>query len=127
MRFIESSTKTVEQLLADLKDRIKANAFGVLNIHDLKSTLKNKGFDLANACFVLDVCNPKQALYVLSEDIGMNVALPCRMSVYEDQGATKVAMIKPTAMLNALSDSDELKKVAEDVETTLIKIIHEAI
>lgn len=126
MRFIESSNKTVEQVLTDLQDRIKANAFGVLNIHNLKETLKNKGFDLTNACYVLDVCNPKQALHVLNQDIGMNVALPCRVSVYEDEGKTRIAMIKPTAMLNALSDSAELETVAQEVEATLIKIIREA-
>lgn len=126
MRYIETSEKTVDQVMTDLQERIKANAFGVLNIHDLKATLKKKGFDLKNTCYVLDVCNPKQANHVLNEDIGMNVALPCRMSVYEDGGKTKIAMIKPTAMLHALSDSQELKKVAEEVEAVLIKVIQEA-
>lgn len=126
MRYIETSEKSVDQLMNDLQERIKANAFGVLNIHDLKSTLKNKGFDLKNTCFVLDVCNPKQATHVLTEDIGMNVALPCRMSVYEDGGKTTIAMIRPTAMLDILSDSPALKKVADEVEETLIKIIQEA-
>ena len=126
MRFIESSEKSVAQVLADLQESVKANAFGVLNIHDLKATLKNKGYDLPGACYVLDVCNPAQAIHVLSQDIGMNVALPCRVSVYEDQGRTRIAMIKPTAMLSALSDSEELKTVARDVEAVLIKIIREA-
>ncbi|MBU1170587.1 MAG: DUF302 domain-containing protein [Proteobacteria bacterium] len=126
MRFIETSEKTVEQVMKDLQDRVKANAFGVLNIHDLKATLKNKGFDLTNECYVLDVCNPRQAIHVLTQDIGMNVALPCRVSVYDEGGKTRIAMIKPTAMLNALSDSAELAEVAKEVEAILIKIIREA-
>lgn len=127
MRFIESSAKTVERLLTDLRERIQANDFGIMNIHDLKSTLKNKGFDLANACYVLDVCNPQKALYVLNNDIGMNVALPCRISVYEDHGATKIAMIRPSSLLDSLSGSPDLIETAKEVEATLIKIIREAL
>jgi Domain of unknown function DUF302. len=50
-------------------------------------------------------------------------ALPCRISVYQDGGVTKIGMIKPTDMLKALNDNPALVAVAEEVEAISIAII----
>jgi len=59
-------------------------------------------------------------------DMGMNVAPPCRISVYEEGGRTRIAMVKPTAMLSSLSDSLALQGVAKDVELAITRIIDAA-
>jgi len=46
-----------------------------------------------------------------------STALPRRISVYEEGGVTKLATIKPTAMI-ALYGTPELRGVAEEVEQT---------
>jgi uncharacterized protein (DUF302 family) len=126
LRYIVTTEKPVDQVMTDLQEAVKRNKFGVLNIHDLKQTLEKKEFPISNACFVLDVCNPKQAQKVLTEDIGMNVALPCRVSVYEEEGATRIAMIRPTRLLEGLTDSEHLREVADEVEATLVRIMDES-
>jgi len=126
MRYIVESGKSIDVAVADLQTAVAEHKFGVLNILDLQRTLKSKGQDLAHSCFILDVCNPVQAVKVLNEDMSMNIALPCRVSVYEEGGTTKIAMVKPMAMLTALSDSEVLAAVAEEVEATLIDIIDAA-
>jgi uncharacterized protein (DUF302 family) len=126
MRYVVDSDKSVKQLLEDVQQAVKANNFGVLNVQDLQATLKNKGFDLANPCYILDVCNPQQAVNVLNEDMGLNVALPCRLTVYVEDGKSRLAMIKPTALLAALSDSATLARVAEEVEQTLLRVMEQA-
>jgi uncharacterized protein (DUF302 family) len=95
----------------------------VLHQYDLKKTLAGKGVELPHECRILDVCNPQQAARVLAADMGMNVALPCRISVYEDGGQTRIGMVKPTAMLASLSDAPELRRVAEDVERAITGMI----
>lgn len=126
MRFIVDTNKPVDSALADLKTAVAEHQFGVLNVLDLQQTLKNKGHDLAQACYILDVCNPSQAVKVLNDDMGMNVALPCRISVYQQDGVTKIAMVKPAAMLSALSDSEALAVIADQVEASLVAIIQAA-
>ena len=56
----------------------------------------------------------------------LNMALPCRVSVYSEGGKTKIGMMKPSAMLKALSDSPALARVAQEVEETIIQMIAEA-
>ncbi len=126
MRYVVESNKTPDQAVTDLKDCVKKHGFGVLHTYDLKETLASKGFDLPDACHILDVCNPQQAINVLSEDMGMNIALPCRVSVYSESGKTKLAMARPTKLLEALSDSTELALIAKEVEEKLTAMIDDA-
>jgi len=126
MKYIVETDKSVEQAVADLEAACKNHEFGVLHIHDLQQTMKNKGVTLANACRVLEICNPHKALSVLTADMSMNMALPCRISVYTENGHTKIGMIKPGAMLAALSDSPELTQVADEVEAITVAIIEQA-
>jgi uncharacterized protein (DUF302 family) len=74
---------------------------------------------------IFEACNPHQAKKVLEANLAISTALPCRISVYEEGGITKLATIKPTALI-ALYATPELKAVAEDVETTLECIMAEA-
>ncbi len=126
MEYIVETEKPFEQAAADLAAAVSRNQFGVLHVHDLQATLKSKGFDFPNACRIFEVCNPKQAQAVLSRDMSLNMALPCRISVYEDNGTTRIGMISPKAMLSTLSGSAELAQIAEEVETVTRRIIDEA-
>ena len=126
MRYVVESEKSSDQALADLQEAVKAHGFGVLHTYDLKQTLASKGFDLPNACHILEICNPQQAINVLSEDMGMNIALPCRVSVYTEEGKTKIATAEPSKMLAALSDSPDLARIAKEVEEKITAMIDQA-
>jgi len=125
-RYIVETAKSPAQAVTDLEASVKQHGYGVLHIYDLKATLASKGFDLPNACHILEVCNPKQAAAVLTADMSMNMALPCRISVYEDGGKTLIGMVRPTLLLASLSESAELKAIAEQVEKDTIVIIEAA-
>ena len=126
MQYVVETSKSAEQAATDLEAAVKKHNFGVLHVHNLRETLKNKGFDLPNECRILEICNPQQAIGVLTEDMSMNMALPCRISVYEEGGKTKIGMIKPTTLLASLSQSKVLMGIAEEVERKTIQMIEEA-
>lgn len=127
MNYIQETNKTVEQAVLDLESAVKRNGFGVLHIYDLKATLKSKGVDLPQECRILEVCNPAQAATVLSSDMTLNLALPCRISVYEDAGKTKIGMIRPTRLLGLLSDDSTLANTAQEVEDAVKRMIKETV
>jgi len=126
MYYIVESNKTFDRATTDLEAAVKRNEFGVLHIHDLGNTLRGKGIDFAEQCKVFEVCNPGQAGKVLSTDMNLNMALPCRISVYTDKGKTKIGMIKPVPMLAALSKDTTLLNVAQEVEAKTRKMIDES-
>lgn len=126
MYYIAETNKSFSQASADLESAVTRNGFGVMHIHDLGNTLRTKGIAFDEQCQVFEVCNPVQAAKVLSADMRLNMALPCRISVYTEQGKTKIGLIKPVQMLSALSDNAALAVVASEVEDKVIKMVNEA-
>ncbi len=126
MYYIAETSKSFEQAAADLDTAVKNHKFGVLHIHDLGKTLRSKGIEFAEECQVFEVCNPVKAAQVLDIDMRLNMALPCRISVYTEKGQVKIGMIEPAAMLAALSSDDRLATIAKEVEQTIITMIEEA-
>ena len=126
MLYVTDTPKDVPTAARDLEEAVKRNKFGVLHVHDLQKTLQEKGVDFPNACRILEVCNPQRAVQVLTGNMTMNMALPCRISVYQEQGKTKIGMIRPTALLALFPGAADLKTVAEDVERETMRMIDEA-
>ena len=126
MYYTVETSKSFEQAAADLDTAVKKHGFGVLHIHDLGSTLRSKGIAFDEQCRVFEVCNPAQAAKVLTADMRLNMALPCRISVFTQQGKTIIGLIKPAEMLEALSQDPALRQVAKEVEASTIRIVDEA-
>ena len=97
-----------------------------MHVHDIGATLRGKGVEFAEECKVFEVCNPQQAAKVLSADMRLNMALPCRISVFTEKGGTRIGMIKPGQMLAALSADPGLAPVAREVEARTMRMIDEA-
>lgn len=126
MYYIVSSDKSFDQAATDLDTAVKRHGFGVLHVHDLGATLRSKGMQFAEQCRIFEVCNPGQAARVMAADMRLNMALPCRISVFTEHGSTKIGLVKPVQMLAALSQDPALLAVAAEVETATIAMVNEA-
>jgi len=126
MYYVVETGKSFDQASEDLERAVKRLGFGVMHVHDLAATLRSKGIAFEEQCRVFEVCNPQQAAKVLSADMRLNMALPCRISVFTDKGSTKIGLIKPVQMLAALSQSPALLQVAREVEEKTIQMVDEA-
>ena len=126
MYYVVDTDKSLEQAAADLEAEVVKLEFGVLHVHNLGETLRSKGVDFEENCKVFEICNPKQASKVLATDMRLNMALPCRISVWTEKGVTKIGMIEPVKMLSALSDDPVLAEVAKEVEEKTIQMIENA-
>jgi uncharacterized protein (DUF302 family) len=126
MYYIVDTNKSFNQASADLESAVVRHGFGVLHVHDLGGTLRSKGIAFAEECKVFEVCNPVQAAKVLATDMRLNMALPCRISVFTDKGATKIGLIKPVQMLSGLSQDPALVRVAREVEDKTIQMVDDA-
>ncbi len=126
MFYTVETEKSFDQAVTDLEKTVAENKFGVLHIHDIGGTLRSKGLDFDKECKVFEVCNPVHAANVLAIDMRLNMALPCRISVYTEAGKTMMGLIKPEPMLATLSDNATLLDIAQEVEKAMIKMVDEA-
>lgn len=125
MLFKLSTDKSVSETAAALQAAVQANHFGVMQIHNLKETMAKKSVEFAPECLIFEVCQPQQAKNVLEQEMSVSTALPCRISIYQEGGQTVLATLKPTTLL-ALFNVPQLAPVAQEVEDTIIKIMHDA-
>ena len=125
MLFKLSTDKTVAEAAAALQAAVQANHFGVMQVHNLAETMAKKGLEFAHECLIFEVCQPQQAKKVLEQNMDVSTALPCRISIFEENGKTVLATLKPTALL-AIFNVPQLTPVAKEVEETILKIMNEA-
>ena len=126
MYYTVETSKSFNQASTDLEAAVLGHGFGVLHVHDLGATLRSKGIAFAEECKIFEVCNPAQAAKVLAADMRLNMALPCRISVYTEKNKTKIGLIKPVQMLSALSQDPVLTQVAKEVEEKTIQMVDAA-
>ena len=124
MNYTVNTTKTVEEAIEAIKNNAKEYKFGILHIHDVNATLKEKGVSLSNECKILDICNPHKAKELLSTDMIMSMVLPCKVSVYKVNKQTQISLLKPTAMFKNFNST--LEETAKEIEENLIHIIEQS-
>lgn len=120
------TNQSIEKAIVTLEEKLKEEKFGVLWHFDIKNTLQNKGFEFDQPYHVIEVCNPKEAQRLLSENQMVGYFLPCKIVVYEDKGKTKIGMPRPTALIEIVSDSS-IKEFAQDIEDRLITCMDRAV
>lgn len=116
------TSKTVSEAVEALEENLKAEKFGILWNFDLTAKLQEKGEDFDTPYTILEVCNPKEANRVLSENLMIGYFLPCKIVVYKESDGVKIGMPKPTALISMVEDPN-IKSIAEDIEERLIKCI----
>ncbi len=117
--------KSMNAAAAALQAAVQKHRFGVLHVHNLKETMAKKGVEFGRECLIYEVCQPQQARKVLEQNMAVSTMLPCRISVFEENGQTVLATLKPTALVEWFNEPG-LRDVAREVEETLIKIMTEA-
>lgn len=126
MLYQKTSKKSLEAIDQALREAAARHKFGVLTVHDLKQTMKNKGVDFDSEVRVYEVCNPYHAKAALQEAPAVSTALPCRISVYGSEGSLQVSTLLPTQLMRMFGTSAVMEATASEVEVAMKAIIDEA-
>lgn len=125
MIYQKQSRYSVDEVDGPLRAAAARHKFGVLNVLDLRATLRNKGIELGHEARVYDICNAQAAAQALGENPVVATLLPCRIAVSSSADGCVIAMVNPTDLF-AASGLERTGSLAEDVERELVAIIDEA-
>jgi len=125
MYYIVDTDKSFYEAATDLEPVVLRLGFMVLYVHDLGATLRSKGIEFDDECKVFELCNPRQMERALVTDMRANLALPWRISVYTEDGNTKIGLLRPLPLVAALSREAALTSAAREVEEKLVQMVDE--
>ncbi len=105
--------------VAQTRDALAAEGFGVITEIDVQKTLKTKiGVDFRRY-LILGACNPGLAYEALKLEANVGAMLPCNVVVQEtDDGRSEISAIDPVASMQAI-DNPDLKEKARLVADKL--------
>ena len=103
--------------IAEVRPRVetalRAEGFGVITEIDVQATLRAKlGIERA-PYLILGACNPSLANRAIEADPSIGALLPCNVLLREEDGATIVEALNPTAALGIV-EGEAVRSVAEE-------------
>ena len=106
------------EAVAQVRDALKAQGFGVLTEIDVQATLRDKLGEDMEPYLILGACNPPLAHKALSSDRKIGLLLPCNVVVRTEGGQTVIEALDPQAMV-AVAGEASLQPIADEATTRL--------
>lgn len=111
-----------EQAVAQVKDALKAEGFGILSEIDVQRTLREKLGAEMESYVILGACNPQLAHRALTEEPEIGLLLPCNVVVRATGAGSRVDIIDPEAMLGIVGN-ERVRAVAEEAKQRLQRAV----
>jgi uncharacterized protein (DUF302 family) len=123
--FRMESAKPFDTVVENLEKQVAEQQFRVLAIHDVQKTLVEKGIK-REPLKIIEVCNAAFADQALSQSLNVALFMPCKFTVYPEGDRTVVNLARPTMVAEMIPDA-ELARLAEEVESRLLRIMGAAV
>jgi len=108
-----------EQVLADAREALTKEEFGILSEIDVRAKFAEKLAVEFRPYTILGACNPKLAHRALSSEIALGTLLPCNVVVWaEDDGRTTVMAMDPVPTMQMIANP-ALDEIAAEVRQRL--------
>ena len=117
--------KPFEDVVQAIEINATDNQFRVLHTHNVQETLAEKGFEI-RPLKIMEICNSGFAYKALGLDANVSLFMPCKYVVAQQDNNVKVTLLKPS-MIAEFINGDELRDLASEVETKLIKIMEDSV
>ena len=124
MIYIVRTSTDIKSVKAELEVKAKEVNFNLLSTYDFKHFFRNKGYSIKKDITVFELCNPANAEQVLEYLSEISVYLPCRISVYENNGITYLSTIGLEEIVHAFVVDECLQTHMTILFANLKQIMH---
>lgn len=110
-----------EDACVRVRQAVDAAKWTILGGYDFAETLTSKGFPQTERIKSYDACNARHANEMLGRQKLVSIFMPCTIIVFTEDGKTKVATTRPSAVMPSLFDNanDETLAYIRSIETDL--------
>ena len=124
LSYTQKTTKSFDEVVARIEELTASKQFRVLHIHDVRQTLKDKGFE-REPYKIIEICSARFAHTALGITPDVGLFLPCKINVYSKDGETVITAMNPK-MISEFFDDPGLKELANEVDRIVRSIVDEA-
>jgi len=124
MIYTTKANAAIDTVKTELEAKAKEVGFGFLKSYEFQNILESKGFPIEKDITVFELCNPPGAQQALSELAAISVYLPCRISVYENDGVTTLSTIGFDDILSSVDVDERFKSFMTILFENLKKVMH---
>ncbi|HEX6734890.1 MAG TPA: DUF302 domain-containing protein [Azonexus sp.] len=126
MIYTVESDKSAYEAAVDLEEVVLRLGFTLLQVHDQGEALRNRGLECDEELKVFEIASPRLTESLLACDMRLGLALPWRIAVFTEEGATRIGLLRPTLLLSTLSLQPAVARLAGEFEEKLLQIVDEA-
>ncbi len=123
---IFESELSVDDTAAALEAAAAEANWGHLATHDLAARMAARGINFPVPVRIVEICHPEYANGVLSDDLEISAAMPCRVAIFEKEGKTWMSTILPSKILPHYSMGENGNAAGETAEKELLEILQKA-
>ncbi|MDR0777012.1 MAG: DUF302 domain-containing protein [Azonexus sp.] len=126
MIYTVESDKSCFEVAVDLEEVVLRLGLSLQQVHDHGEMLRRRGLECDEELRIFDIASPRLSASLLACDMRLGLALPWRIAVFTEDGATRLGLLRPSILLAALSARPEVARLAGEFEEKLRQVIDEA-
>lgn len=125
MHYIVESEKSFYEACFDIEPVIQRLGFALAGVLDLTTLLQGREHEPDEDCRVFQIVNPRLMETLVGRDMRLSLQLPWRISVFTENGATRIGMLRLSAMPDQEPGDGELNGLLAEIDARLMQIIDE--
>ncbi len=116
-----STSRAFDEIRKRVEEKAGLEGFRVLHIHDVQTTLMEKGFS-AEPTVIIEVCNAGLASEALKLDPLSALMMPCKVVIQEKEGQVTLSTLLPEGLV----EGELLRSLARKVGVKLVSLMDSA-
>lgn len=123
MLYVVESQTSMATIKEEMFSKAKDIGLGILKEYNFNETLKEKGSTIKREISVFEIANPDTAQEALKLHPEFSVYLPCKISIYEENGRTVLSTIAIEDMFGSFDLDDLFKEHMGAVSNNMKKLV----
>jgi len=118
---VPESSDTVKK---EFEAKVKEVGFTLFDTYNFTRVLQDKGCSITKEIIVFELCSPPGAKQALTHLPELSVYLPCKISLYEDNGLTILTTIGLEDIMCAVEADEQFKAYMNIIFENIKRVMH---
>ena len=115
------TNQEIDKIAKQVPIKCEEYNFALLKTYNYHEIVESKGYPIKRKVYIYEICQAKTAALMLADNPNFSIFMPCKLSIYENDGKTIISTMNMELMLEAVKSNNELYNNA----TTLFKTLKE--